>query len=108
MSQHHCPPQHWYYPLEMACEIINYTSREGRRNERVHAEIEDRNTPDLSRFRSSLWEEIQFEKDKRSFTNECWTRGRHIGHAPNNGDPFTFRALDETTHRHNPLVRSVV
>ena len=99
MSQHHCPPQCWYYALEMAYDIINHASREGRQNERVPVEVEDGYTPYLSRFRFSLWQEIQFEKDDRSFSNERWTRGRYLGHIPNNGDPFTFRELDETAEK---------
>ena len=97
MSQHHCLPQHWYYALEMACDIVNHTSREGRLNEQVPVEVEDGHTPYLSRFRFSLWQEIQFEKYERSFPNERWNRGRHLGHAPNNGDPFAFKVLDETS-----------
>ena len=32
MSQHHCLPQCWFYALEMACDIIDHTSREGIHN----------------------------------------------------------------------------
>ena len=92
----------------MACDIINHTSREGKLNERVPVEIEDGCTLDLIRFRFSLWQEIRFEKCDRSFPNESWTMCRHLGYAPNNGDPFSFRALEETAEKHNPLVRSVV
>ena len=96
MSQHHCLPQFWCYALDMACDIANHASREGRRNERVPMEVEDSYTPDLSTFIFSLCQEIQFEKDDRSFPNELWTRGRHLGDAPSNGDPFAFKSLDRT------------
>ena len=92
----------------MACDSVNHTCGEGRRNERVSIEIKDGFTPDLSRFQFSPWQEIRFEKDERSFLNGCWTRGRHLGHAPNNGDPFAFRALDATAEKNNSLVTSVV
>ena len=54
ISQHHCPSQFLCYALEMACDIVNNASREGRRNERVPVEIKDGYTSDLSRFRFSL------------------------------------------------------
>jgi len=54
----------------MACDIINYTSREGKRGEKVPIELEHGYTPDISRFRFEFYEDVLYDKDEPSFPNE--------------------------------------
>ena len=109
MAQYHFPPQHWCYALEMACVVIQFTSRKGKRNERVLLEIKERCTPDLSRFIFALWHQIKFENAKWFSPNEVLTTGRLSGYAPNNGNLFIFKVIEDTISRRNtPFVRWVV
>ena len=84
MHANKCRPKYQYYGVEIICNVVNRTSSKNKRGEKVLIEIENRHTPDISRFHYALQNNIEFDSIEESFPIEKWPPGKYLGYTANN------------------------
>jgi len=85
----HAPVEFWCYCLIFAVDCHNYTSKESLGG-KVPFTILNDDTPDISAFRFSFWQEIDYFDPNARFPESKWKSGRFLHIDFTSGDAFTF------------------
>ena len=84
------PLAFWCYAIEFVVDCLNHTSKK-RFNGKTSKEYLSGNTPDISVFRYSFWQPIEYLDSHAKFPNCKWKPGRFVGIAWKHGDSLTYR-----------------
>ena len=84
----------WCYALIYVIDCLNHLAKESL-DWRTSFEILNGDTPDISAFRFSFWQAIDYFEPTAKFPDGRWQHGRFLGIAWDSGDAFTFRVWTE-------------
>ena len=79
----------WCYALIHVIDCLNHIAKK-RLNWRTSYELLNGDTPDLSAFRFTFWQPIEYFDPVAKFPDSQWKKGRFLGIAWDTGDQFTF------------------
>ena len=79
----------WCYALIFVVDCLNHLAKE-KLGWRTSQEVLNGDTADLSPFRFTFWEEIEYYEPTVKFPQTRWRNGWFIGIAWTSGDEFTF------------------
>ena len=88
------PLEFWCYALIFIVDCINHLAKK-RLGWRTSQEVMNGDTADISAFRFTFWQEIEYYEPSAKFPQNRWQNGRFIGIAWDSGDQFTFYVWTE-------------
>ena len=101
----------WCYCLIFVVDCLNHIAKKGL-EWRTSQEVLNGDTPDISPFRFSFWQEIEYFEPTAKFPESRWCKGRFLGIAWHSGDDFTFKIWTEPDGKGwkggRELVRNIV
>ena len=100
----------WCYALIHVIDCLNHLAKKSL-NWRTSYEILNGDTPDLSAFRFSFWQPVEYYDPVAKFPDSQWKRGRFLGIAWDSGDQFTFKIWtdhDDDWKNGKELTRNIV
>ena len=80
----------WCYALIHVIDCLNYHAKPSL-NWKTSYEMLNGDTPDISAFRFSFWQEIEYFEPTAKCPEARWKPGRILGIAWDSGDAFTFK-----------------
>ena len=94
MERTFAPISFWCYALIYIIDCLNHIAKQSL-NWRTSYELLNGDTPDISSFRFSFWQEIEYFEPTARFPEARWKHGRFLGIAWDSGDAFTFKVWTE-------------
>ena len=91
-------------------DCLNHTAKK-KLHWRTPVEVLKGSTPDISMFRYSFWQEVDYLEPTASFPKSKWKSGRLLGIAWDHGDSFTYQVWscpDGDWKRGKLLIRDVL
>ena len=103
------PLDFWCYALLHVIDCMNYTAKKSL-GWRTSYELLNGDTPDISAFRFSFWQLIEYFDPTARFPDSQWKKGRFLGIAWDSGDQFTFKvwASSHDCKDGRELIRNIV
>ncbi len=101
----------WCYAVKFVVDCLNHTSKVKLKG-RTPIGVINSNTPDISVFRYSFWQPIEYFDPGAKYPACKWKPGRFVGIAWDHGDPFTYIVWTEPEDggwkKGQELIRNVV
>ena len=101
----------WCYALIFVVDCLNHLAKKSL-GWRTSEEVLNGETADLSPFRFTFWQEIDYYEPTAKFPQKRWRKGRFIGIAWDSGDEFTYKIWTEPDDKGwengQELVRNVI
>ena len=100
----------WCYALMHVIDCMNHIAKKSL-GWRTSYEIMNGDTPDISAFRFTFWQQIEYFDPTARFPDSQWKEGRFLGIAWNSGDQFTFKIWTEENgnwKQGRELIRNIV
>ena len=94
LSRSGAPLLFWCYALIFVVDCLNHIAKKTL-GWRTSTEVLNGDTADISAFRFSFWEPIEYLEPTAKFPQSRWGYGRFIGIAWDSGDMFTFKIWTE-------------
>ena len=88
------PIKFWCYALIHVVDCLNHHAKPAL-NWKTSTELLNGDTPDISAFRFSFWQAIEYYEPTAKFPEARWKAGRFLGIAWESGDAFTFKIWTE-------------
>ena len=105
------PLTFWCYAVLYVVDCLNHTAKRSK-DWQVPASMKEGSTQDISVFRFTFWQPIEYLAPNIKFPECSWLKGRFVGIAWKHGDPFTYRVwtehIDEGWKGGRELIRNVV
>lgn len=90
MDENNAPLEFWCYALIYVVDCLNHVSKK-KLDGRTSEEVLNGDTPDISPFRFSFWQLVEYYEPTASCPESKWKRARFLGIAWESGDAFTFK-----------------
>ena len=110
MGRSNAPLKFWCYALIHVIDCLNHLAKNSL-NSRTSYELLNGDTPDISAFRFTFWQPIEYFDPTAKFPDSLWKKGRFLGIAWDSGDQFTFRIWidhDDDYNNGRELIRNIV
>ena len=110
LEKSNAPLSFWCYALIYVIDCLNHLAKESL-NWKTSYELLNGDTPDISAFRLTFWQAIEYFEPTSKFPEPTWRQGRFLGIAWDSGDAFTFKIwteVDGDWNKGRELTRNIV